>query len=89
MQAFDLRGSKFQGDVYFPTTDYNLFAQDTWKVNRRLTLNYGLRWEPYLSNENITGQVNHFDQALFDRGFQSKIMLNAPPCGAYSSFHVR
>jgi len=57
---------------------YALYVQDSWKLTRNFTLNYGLRWEPYLSNENITGQVNHFDQALFDRGFQSKVMLNAP-----------
>jgi outer membrane receptor protein involved in Fe transport len=26
-------------------TDINFYAQDTWRVNRRLTLNYGIRYE--------------------------------------------
>lgn len=44
-QAFDLRGGSFQGDVYFPTTDYDWFVQDTWRFNTRLTFNLGLRYE--------------------------------------------
>jgi hypothetical protein len=29
----------------FRTTDINFYAQDTWRLSRRLTLNYGLRYE--------------------------------------------
>jgi hypothetical protein len=33
------------GKADFANEDYSLFFQDTWKVTRKLTLNYGLRWD--------------------------------------------
>jgi hypothetical protein len=50
-QAFDLRvlrgelPSEQTGFVFFTTTDYNGYLQDTFKVHPHVTLNYGLRYE--------------------------------------------
>jgi hypothetical protein len=56
----------------------SLYAQDSWKIKPRLTINYGLRWEPYLSNVNKYGQLDHFDPALFASGFRSSVFTSAP-----------
>jgi Carboxypeptidase regulatory-like domain len=54
------------------------YLQDTWKVNSRLTLNYGVRWEPFLPGYEANNQTAHFDRAAFDAGVHSKVYVNAP-----------
>ena len=43
------------------------YAADTWKVNPKLTLNYGLRWEPYFPMVNRKGTAIHFDPMRCER----------------------
>lgn len=51
----------------------NWYAQDTYKVNSRLTLNYGVRYELPFPYTEI-----HNRQTLFIPGRQSTVMPNAP-----------
>ena len=44
----------------------------------RLTLNYGLRWEPYFSLDQSLGVPYHFDHDLFRQGIKSVVYKNAP-----------
>ena len=56
-----------------------LYIQDSWKINRRLTANYGVRWEPYTAvSQTRAGQDLHFDPALFNQNVRSTIYQNAP-----------
>jgi hypothetical protein len=45
------------GDVYraFRNWDLQAFAGDRWAVDNRLTLNYGIRWEPTTRPIDVTG----------------------------------
>jgi hypothetical protein len=70
-----------QGTIYgFYTRQFydSLYAQDSWKIHPRLTVNYGVRWEPYLSPYNNRGENEHFDLDLFKQNVHSKVFVNAP-----------
>jgi hypothetical protein len=57
---------------------YGLYAQDTWKATRRLTLNYGVRWEPFLPQRLNNGAVYTFSMDRFLAGTRSTAFTNAP-----------
>ena len=55
-----------------------LYAQDTFKATPHLTLNYGLRYEPYIPFTNREGRAEHIDLAAFTAGTKSSKYTNAP-----------
>src|SRR5206468_6489464 len=56
----------------------SVYAQDAWKATPRLTVNYGLRWEPYLAISSKYGALSYFDKTLFDRNVHTNLFVNAP-----------
>ena len=61
------------GITNYTTKDYNFFLQDEWRVSRRLSLTYGLRYEYGTPFHELRGQTFNYIQ-----GIQSVVFANAP-----------
>ena len=58
---------------------YGAYIQDNFKVNRRLSLNVGLRWNPFVQFTDIPArQISTFNQAAYDAGQHSGRFPNLP-----------
>jgi hypothetical protein len=55
-----------------------LYLGDVWRVNRTLTMNYGIRWEPYIAAKDANGFTTAFSRENFDKGIRSVVYPHAP-----------
>jgi hypothetical protein len=48
------------GGVYYNYggSEFNLFAQDNWRVSKKLTVNLGVRWDPYMPYTDTQGRIH-------------------------------
>jgi hypothetical protein len=63
---------------------YSLYAQDSYKASSRLTLTYGLRWEPSLPWHELYHEVEVFRPDLYAKGVKSTVFTNTPPGELFS-----
>jgi len=63
---------------YIRMTAMAAYAQDAFHVTPRITINYGVRWEPDQPAYDKYGRGNQFNMALFEQGWHSAVYPQAP-----------
>jgi hypothetical protein len=54
------------------------YLQDTWRMNQRITINGGVRWEPFFSQNLLRGAITRFSREDFTRNVISTQYTGAP-----------
>ena len=55
-----------------------LFLTDVWRMTPQLTVNYGIRWNPYIPQVRRNGSVDNFSEERYAAKQRSPIYNNAP-----------
>jgi hypothetical protein len=68
------------GELEFKRLHYfGFYFGDTYRLSRRLTLNFGVRYEPYLPMTDLNNRIVEFSPQAYATGIGSKIYVNSPP----------
>ena len=57
---------------------FGFYGEDSWKMSRRFTLNYGLRYEPFIPWHEKEGRMGSFFPSLYASDTHSTLYPNAP-----------
>src|SRR5215475_10000415 len=60
-----------KSELYPRQTYVGAYLQDSWKMTRHLTANYGVRWELFIAPYDGHGRHNYFSYSLYNSGYQS------------------
>jgi hypothetical protein len=55
-----------------------LYVQDSWRASDRVTVNGGVRWEPFFGQQISDGSIANFSLDNFRNGVRSTVFRNAP-----------
>jgi len=64
---------------YISQNFFGTYIADTWKVSPRLTVNLGLRWNPFFPMQFIQSDVSNFSLSNFYANKRSTVVPTAPP----------
>jgi hypothetical protein len=57
---------------------FGTYVQDAWKVTPRFTINYGIRWEPYVAPSSKFNNYVVFNPSAFASNIHGTTYVNAP-----------
>jgi hypothetical protein len=76
VRRFSQGFGEFKDDLL---TSFSAYVQDDYHVSRRLTLNLGLRWDPFVPWRETRGRMEQFNLSDYYAGRRSQVYVNAPP----------
>jgi hypothetical protein len=65
-------------ETYMSQWYLGAYLADAWRVTPRFTLNYGIRWEPYIPQVVRNGKMANFSEERYKAGIKTSVFKNAP-----------